>query len=73
MGCARCSFKAKAAKTGADWREWMYGELKEKRGMDPREHWAQRSNDGNQENGGGGRGVETPADPARRSGGPSKW
>eukprot|EP01048_Picozoa_sp_COSAG05_P018512 COSAG05_NODE_2721_length_2727_cov_76.050228_1_plen_275_part_00 len=34
------TFQRKAAKTGADWREWMYSDLKSKRGVDPREHVA---------------------------------
>ena len=34
------SFQRKAARTGADWREWMYSDMLSKRGIDPREHVA---------------------------------
>ena len=34
------SFQRKAAKTGADWREWMYTDMAKKRGIDPREYVA---------------------------------
>ena len=37
------AFQRKAAKTGADWREWMYTDMAKKRGIDPREYIAAQS------------------------------
>lgn len=45
------AFQRKAAKTGADWREWMYTDMANKRGIDPREYVAAQS--GSSDSGGG--------------------
>ena len=39
-------FQKKAAKTGADWREWMYNDMARKRGIDPREYVAAQGDTG---------------------------
>jgi WD40 repeat protein len=46
------AFQRKAAKTGADWREWMYTDMAKKRGIDPREYIAAQSDGGGGEGGG---------------------
>ena len=56
-------FQKKAAKTGADWREWMYSDMASKRGIDPREYVA--SAGGEQGGGGGGGGGDGDGDGGR--------